>query len=547
MARPSRGPSVARFLILVAIVGVILFFLGRLILGIFTGGAQADRARVTLDVLDTPVNVAVDGGLLQRADDDSTVFAGDRVTTGNGGSALLEMIDGTVMRLDAQTDVTVAVSEQDEEETRFTVALDSGALWVETPSLEAFTGAAVRSVTTGQLTMGFGPGTKAVVVDEAVLVFEDGGRGVTVTAEGADGVEVSEGQRFVLDGDMEGDLSSHRSALTPEDWQDPFVKDGMGTPAGSGSTDIDPSDVTGLTVTSPKDKAVIAATTVKVEGSVGPDVARVRVNGYSATFGDGLRNFSQELALPAAGEMDILVEALDASGVVTAQVRRTVTRESAAMGSPTVTEPAKTGETYTTDATELVLRGTSPAGAAGMMVNDYKLQLFKPELGTWSYLATTQLGNLKPGTNEYLVYALAADGTKSQPAKITIVLGSASATSAGSSTVSVSSTPDETTLPQNDPLQPGTLKVTTPTAGTEHTETGTGVLIEGTTAGDTASIWVNGYKLQLYQPGRRTWNYLAQTSFGNLRRGRNVYKVTARDAQYRVLDRMEYVIILDPR
>lgn len=550
MARPSRGPSVMRFIVLLLIAGLILYFLGKFILGLFAGSASAERARVTMTVQETPVSVSQEGGLLQRIDDATTLYAGDRVTTGNGGSAELTMLDGTLVRMDEQSDVTVGVSERDEEESRFILDLAGGAVWVETPDLETFSGAIARAVQAGELVFEFGPGTQAVVLESAVLVFEDGGEGVTATdADGNFSVEVSEGQRFVVDGELNASSpGTHRSALTPEDWQDPFVVESLGRDPSELNTDTGSGAITGddeLLVLVPAEGAVVKTATVRVEGEVGDGVERVRINGYAATLNRSEGTFSQELAMPATGDMNILVEALNANGIVTQQVRRTVKREAAAPGAPTITEPAKTGETYTTQEQEIVIRGKVPAGTEGVMVNDYKLQLYKPGNADFSYLASVALGNLKAGSNVFDIYALSADGTKSPASRITIVLGGA-VSSAGSQTSAASSV-NEATLPQNDPLQPGTLRVTGPTAGTQHTATGSEVLIEGGTSADTATMWVNGYRLQLYQPGRRTWNYLAKTDFGNLKRGRNVYAITARDKDNRILDKMEYVITLDPR
>lgn len=557
MARPSRGPSVARFLILLAIAGLILYLLGRFVINLFAGAASAERAKVTMRVVEDPVSVAVDGGLLQRTEDEAALYAGDRVTTGNGGHAELELLDGTLVRLDEQTDATVAASERSEEESAIDLILAAGALWMETPDEAAISGPVVRTVQAGGLEMTFDSSTKAVVVDGAVLVFEDGGKGVTVAANDGDvTIEVSEGQRFVVDGELDADnIASYRSALTREDWDDPFVVESMNREElpdqGSGDTLSEGGD---LTVLVPADNANISTATVRVEGELNSSVDRVRVNGYLAAVNRAEGTFSQELAMPATGEMSILVEALNENGVVTVSLRRTVKREAATvtMEAPTITVPAKTGETYTTQETELVMRGTAPAGTQGIMVNEYKLQLYKPGNTDWSYLASIALGNMKAGTNTYNVVAIAADGTQSPAATITIVQGATASTTSAGTTASQAATSsiaqvDESTLPQNRPLSPGTLSITAPTSGSEYTATGAEVVIYGTAPAETATMWVNGYRLQLYQPGRRTWNYLAKTDIGNLKRGRNTYSITARDSENRILDKMEYVIIFNPR
>ncbi len=67
-------------------------------------------------------------------------------------------------------------------------------------------------------------------------------------------------------------------------------------------------------------------------------------------------------------------------------------------------------------------------------------------------------------------------------------------------------------------------------------------MIVGATSSQTASIWVNDYRLQLYKAGKTTWNYIASVAFANMKKGRNVYVITARDAEEKILDRVEYIV-----
>ena len=93
---------------------------------------------------------------------------------------------------------------------------------------------------------------------------------------------------------------------------------------------------------------------------------------------------------------------------------------------------------------------------------------------------------------------------------------------------------------------PGTLAVTGPAAGTQFTATGSEFLLEGTTPKSTASVWVNGYKLQLYTPGKTFWNYIAKVEFKTLKVGTNVYKIVARNAKDEILDVLEYTVTYNP-
>lgn len=53
--------------------------------------------------------------------------------------------------------------------------------------------------------------------------------------------------------------------------------------------------------------------------------------------------------------------------------------------------------------------------------------------------------------------------------------------------------------------------------------------ITGEAPPNTAAIFVNDYRLQLFQAGGKTWSYLANAKYGNLVEGENIFSVTALD------------------
>jgi hypothetical protein len=398
------------------------------------------------------------------------------------------------------------------------------------------------------------PGTEAELSPTSIAVFATEGEGVTLSATGHDDFLISEGQQWTLPvgGTIGDNVYDHRSALDPQASRATFIVESRaklmavkpvhttGSGAIASSTEI-------LTVTAPAQGAVIREATVTVEGRVGDGVASVLVNGHPAVLDSIKHTFSQQVSPAAAsGDIDIDVQALDSSRITIAQVHRTVMRGPAeALPAPTITSPAKSGETYQTNAEEFVLRGTAPTGAAGIIVNDYRLQLFDPAKGEWSYIASLRLHNLVAGTNTYDVYAIDGTGVKSPASRITIVQGQGDngvVSSAGSSASSTSSGP----LPTNAPLLPGTLSVTAPTPGASHTETGTGFLLEGTTSPQTATVWVNDYQLQLYRAGKTTWNYIAEVRLNNLKPGTNAYAIVARNKDGQILDQLTYTVEYKP-
>ena len=172
-----------------------------------------------------------------------------------------------------------------------------------------------------------------------------------------------------------------------------------------------------LMVRTPAQDELIASATVKVEGVFGEGVSNIKVNEYDAILAADSKTFSQEIALPAgAQEFDIAIVAVNAAGDILEETRRTVRREFKAPDPPTITSPANQGQTWRTGKEELVLRGKAPTGAVGILVNDYRLQLFSPSKGEWSYLASTRLGNYKFGENIFSVVAIDDAGNKSGPA-----------------------------------------------------------------------------------------------------------------------------------
>lgn len=550
LAEPSRRPSTVSRIIVLLVALFLVYTVLKWLFGLVGFGRDEKTAVALLSAESGTVSVSLDGGLMQHALEEMKVQQGDRIATGNDGFATLTFADGTMVRLDEQTELTIAKSAQGSQQSTFDVSLEKGNVWVKTPSIESLSGTLVRTVTMPNITYSFPTDAEALVRQDVILVFSGEGNGVTVTAKGRnEPFSIGEGQQWTVPagGTVSGDPLRFRSAIDPLVAQSPFVlssRSGGGVATGSGSALPSGGDI--VSVTSPADNETVTTATVKVQGTIGENVDRVRVNSYLASVDTANRTFSQELAVADGATMTIRVEALDENSVILQAVTRTVKRGAVSVTSPAITLPAKTGETYRTSKTEITIQGTAPAGTQGIMVNDYRLQLFQPGNTTWSYLASMQLQNLKQGENIFDVYALDSAGNKSAPARLTVVVGQGGegvVTGGSASSVAVV---DESTLPKNAPLTPGVIAVTAPTPGTQHTSTGSEILIEGTTSKETTNVWVNGYRLQLFKSGGGYWNYIANAAIGTMKRGTNVYKITARNAKDEILDTFEYTVIFNP-
>jgi hypothetical protein len=428
------------------------------------------------------------------------------------------------------------------------VNLVRGALWTRTPGTDAFSGSVVRVITTKHYEAVVPSDADVVLGDRSVLVFNADGDGVEVSADGAESVFIGEGQQFAVpdEDDFTGNLRRFRSAMDPMTVRRAFIEESRTIRSLTGDEPVEEEAATGLdlvTIETPVDNQSISGSTVHVQGRVGARIERVRVNGYPATINRAQSTYAQELAMPGTDTFTIRVEALDRTGVIVEQQERVVKAGAPiAAASPSITKPGKNGETVRTPLEEFDIRGTVPAGTSAVYVNDYKLQLFRAGDSDWSYLASTRLGNLKIGENVFSVIAETATGGRSAPAVLTIIIGEAGPTTGAASSAPAVPTVSENTLPKNAPLQPGSVAVTSPSGGTSTTFTGTGFLLEGTTSKDTASVWVNGYQLKLYTPGKTFWNYWATAAYGTLKPGSNVYRVVARNAKNEILDAFTYTV-----
>jgi len=552
LAEPSRTPSAITRIIVLLVALFLVYLVLKWLFGLIGFGSNQQNASVLLSAESGTVSVSVDGGLMQHAQDDMKIYAGDRLATGNDGFATLTFFDGTIVRLDEQSEATLEKSTQGDETSEFNLELTKGNAWIQTPTVNTLSGTVIRSLSVGTATYTFPADSEALVKQNVILVFSGDGNGVSVAAEGATGTFwIGEGQQWTApEGAISGDPLRFRSAIDPLVAQSTFVMESRrnaGIATGSGTVIGTGTDI--LTVSAPSDNQIVSGTTVKVTGAIGTNVDRVRVNSYLASVDTVNKTFTQELAMGEDGTMAIRIEALDADSVVLQAITRTVKKGTVAssVGSPSITSPAKTGETYRTQQTEFNIQGTAPAGTSGIMVNDYRLQLFRPGDATWAYSAGISLQNLRQGENIFDVYALDAAGNKSAPARLVVIIGEGTTgVIGGNGSASSVAVVDESTLPKNAPLTPGIIAVTGPTPGTQHTATGSEFLIEGTTSKETTNVWVNGYRLQLFKSGGGYWNYIANTALGTLKRGANVYKITARNAKDEILDTFEYNVTYNP-
>src|SRR3989338_3497052 len=556
---PAQTRSPVRALIPLAAAAVALFILlwaGKALLSTLQFGNAVQRTAVVLRGDDRgSVSVSLNGEDPRVSDSELKLYPGDSVATDRGAAATLELFDGSIIRIDRGSALTIEESVLGAKESAFALAMERGSAWIRTPESVAFAGTVLRTIETATYTAQIPSGAEVYLTEAAIEVYAADGVGVTFRVPDIDeDLIAGEGQKFTIpteDATLE-EAYAGRSALSSDFAASAFVAESRTVIVVRTSGDARPAprsdSLETLTVTSPVDGATITSATVDVTGAYATTVDTVRVNGYRAQMDMEKRTYAIEISLPDAESIPVTVEALDKNGLVLEKELLTLKRDRTPPGKPGIIAPAADGATFKTNNEELEIRGSAPRGTAGIIVNDYRLQLFETGDTEWSYLASTKLNNFTQGENIYRIVAVSEAGFRSDPAVLTIILGQGDegVISAGSSSAGTSTSTGA--LPNNAPTKPGTLTITAPSAGLEHQATlsGTGAefLIEGNVPSGTASVWVNDYKLQLYTAGKTFFNYIASTGLNTLKRGSNTYEIIIRDTEGKILDRVTYTIIL---
>ena len=432
--RSTTAVKIRKLVALVMLVMLVLYA-GKKTLNFFGVGNSIRKTAVLLSIEASGiVNVSVDGGPLKRAETDLKLYAGDAVVSSPRNHATLDFFDGSSLRVDESTQIEIEKSEQGEQHSVLEVTLEEGTVWIATPTLKTYSGSITRTVQSAFLKALLPSTAEVVFAPRSISVFSADGLGLEVAVAGTDRtVIIGEGQQFTvpLGSEFDQDLYTYRNPLDPQQLASTFVEKSRAVHSntqlpGDIVTTGDPKtevDDFALSIDKPEDGITITTGTVEVAGRIGRNVDRVRINGYLATINKESGTFSQELALADEDEVRIIIEAVDETGVVVGETLRTVLRDRKPPEPPAFTRPAASGQTYRTNNSEIEIAGTAPAGVVGILVNDYRLQLFKPGDTSWSYLASTKLNNFHAGENIYEITAISAGGYRSEQAVLTIILG----------------------------------------------------------------------------------------------------------------------------
>ncbi len=553
----TRKPALLVRLSIGAVILLIIWFLASKAINFFDGSVARKTAAILSTGHSDSVQVSLQEEDWQRGENDLKLYAGDAVATRGSGDAMLKFFDGTKIRLDVGTDVMIVDSKNEQEGTSsISVHVRSGRIWIVTPELHSFSGAILRTVKTSSYSAEAPHSTHALLSSGLINVMRASGVGIKVSMN----VKKTQSELFVGEGQYvslsEESLRLIEDGADPYDFRDPvtlellrdeFLISSFQMKDTNSDGPVEPTLVPNnekpLVLLSPENYAQINAKTVAVTGKVSPRITQITINGQKIAIKPDF-SFSADLSLPPDKPTFLItVEAEDAQGVPVAKIERSISNTFTVLVEPVrIKSPVGSGETLQISQPEIEITGEVSSGIAGVTVNDYRLQLFKIGSKTWSYLASTKLGNMSPGTNTYTVRAIDADGNVSVPRSITIIYAPGAPSGSGSGSAAAS----QPALKQNPPLTPGVLTVEKPSPGISATIREKEIVLEGRTSAETASISINGYTLSLYLSGKTTWNYIASTELGTMKRGKNVYRIVARNAGGEILDVLEYTITFNP-
>ncbi|MBI2523894.1 FecR domain-containing protein [Candidatus Peregrinibacteria bacterium] len=369
--------------------------------------------------------VSVNGEEPLPVEGSMNMYEGDTLNTKTHSTATIAFFDGTRMRLDEETTVTIQNMRQGTMKNAMNLELVNGKIWIALPK-DTASGETLLHVKTPVFALEFPPGTEALIERSALAVFDSGNAlGVVLRTPGTpSALYIGEGQQITLPEELQGheqNLYVFRSPLDPTLSASPFVEKSRETslPPPPKQSIAPPPPEELLSILAPDEGSIALSDSIKVRGTFGRGVTSIRVNGYLATTEE--HTFSQELALPSDEKIDIRIAALNENGIIIAEQSRTVRRDLQPPPSPQILLPAGSGTIFRTTKTEIELRGTVQKGVAGIIVNEYRLQLFQPGDTVWSYLASTNLDNFHPGTNIYEVVAIDDAGNRSAPVRIQII------------------------------------------------------------------------------------------------------------------------------
>ncbi|MEK7672941.1 MAG: FecR domain-containing protein [Patescibacteria group bacterium] len=329
---------------------------------------------------------------------DSLVMQGDEIRSSSDAKIIVEFTGGTIMRMDANTEVSFDLMESDDESQTFDLKLLDGAVWFNLAHRDA-AGDLELTVNTENLVVHSNQASTFEVqagdeeATRVLSVYDNEGLLVDILSKDKENVVESEnigiGQQIVfnqavLDKYWAYQAPTVLAALDPEfqgsAWylwnlkEDNAPTKFQRTADGTGFIRVEP-EVTGV---ASGEEATMSGV---VSGAVVPSGQTPSAQPSAAVSGQPSGATSSTLKSPTVVSVAGVTK-VDAQGKYQSKSRVTT------------------------------LTG-NVSGAEKVTVNGYTLTKFKPGDTTWSYFANADFGLMKAGDNTYEVIAYDAAGTKS--------------------------------------------------------------------------------------------------------------------------------------
>jgi len=198
---------------------------------------------------------------------------------------------------------------------------------------------------------------------------------------------------------------------------------------------------------------------------------------------------------------------------------------------PQIKSPGSNNDTVILDGVVQKIQGTVSDDTAAVIVNDYRLGLFKAGDGEFIYTANIDFNNLKVGENKYEIIAEDKAGNKSEAATITLELPQDIYDNAKAEKIN---NEDKNKTPSE--ASSGGVKFTSPNGGENLSTSETAFEVKGEVPEGTVKVLVNNYQLQGFSEGDTTFLYRATSTLKTLIIDElNTYTAKAYDADDKLL------------
>ncbi|MEK9133120.1 MAG: FecR family protein [Patescibacteria group bacterium] len=474
--RPARTGSYFLPFVSLIILGLIVVLIFQIVSYFREKRIQALENKTAVKILTGRAEMKIWGvDQWTTAIDGSILNEGDAIRTAPGSRVALELLNGSVARVSSESEVELTGLKTRDGQDEAYFGLKKGEIWIKRSEKEGVR-ASFKVFTPHLEITSMGTVFDTVVGEEEAVHVLDGKVQVVVKVEDpeagnkmrvADTIEVALGQEISIGQSEINDLESRKPmallALLSDNFRDSewYVWNRR-------------EDANGGTGTAVAD-AVKQQEALSAQASV-PDIATPEAQ--------------PEQSQPAQSESASTQEV------------------STALTTPEILTPKETERTSKVGTFEISGK-VSPATEKleiatymGGKAEAYILQKYKAGSETWNYVAANQYNNLAPGENKFTITAIGKDGTRSDPATLTLVY--------------------------DRPKEPADLSAPTvlkfnDSDSSETTEDS--VKVSGKIGKGIAKVWVNDFALGQYVMNSETWAYYAKTVYGNLKEGVNEYSV----------------------